>query len=310
MTTPKGRLAVSLEQKHHFVFTAGKVLPELVNKSVTRVMGVPADGSPFEHRGTALLCEIDGRQAVITANHVLTEMEREGRFSGRSLSCTTDGWSSTIYRFPEIDAAVFLPDAPLVLNKEKRFWLADVSDESAALLAEDYVLLQGYPVRFARFSALGPAYLSQTYTHCTSIRPKESDFSEETRAYIKEQVPEYPLIPDGILKPFQFALNYAEETGPLKTPEGEEVTKKSIIEDYSPLYRDGPSYPGQKPWGPFGLSGSPVWRYGAYECDWTYEKWSPDMARLTGIVTHWNETHQILVVTPFAEILRLLSRAG
>lgn len=66
---------------------------------------------------------------------------------------------------------------------------------------------------------------------------------------MKEQMPEYPLIPDGILKPYQIALSYAEETGPLKTSEGDEVTKKSILEDHSPLYRDGPSYPGQKPWG-------------------------------------------------------------
>lgn len=310
MSSPKGRLAVSLEQKHEFIFTAGKSLPQLVNRSVARIMGVPADGGPFEHRGTALLCTIGGRQAIVTANHVLTEMDKERRFSGASLSCTSKGWSSTTYRFPDIDAAVLLPDSPLELNEEKQFWPAAVSDESADLLAEDYVLLQGYPVRFARYSALGPAYLSQNYTHCTSIRPKEGDYPEEVRAYIKEQVPEYPLIPDGILKPCQFALNYAEETGPLKTFEGDEVTKKSIIEDHSPLYRDGPSFPGQKPWGPFGLSGSPVWRFGAYECDWTYGKWSTELARLTGIVTHWNEAHQILAVTPFAEILRCLDNAA
>jgi len=309
MTTPKGRLTVSIEQKHDFVFTAGKILPELVNKSVTRVMGVPANGDPYEHRGTALLCEIGGRKAIVTANHVLTEIEKEVRFSGMLLSCAAKGFRTTNYRFPEIDVAVLVPDEPIEMNEEKRFWPAGVSDESAALLAEDYVLLQGYPARFARFLALGPAYFSQSYTHCTSIRRKESDFSEEVRVYVKEQVPEYPLIPEGVLKSCQVALNYAENTGPLKTLEGQEVTKKSILEDHSPLYRDGTSYHSQKPWGPFGLSGSPVWRFGAYECDWTCEKWSTDMARLTGIVTHWNEAYQILVVTPFAEIMRHLSQA-
>jgi hypothetical protein len=51
------------------------------------------------------------------------------------------------------------------------------------------------PVRFARFTALGPAYVSQSYTHCTSIRPKESNFPEEVRALVQERVPGYPLIP-------------------------------------------------------------------------------------------------------------------
>lgn len=60
---------------------------------------------------------------------------------------------------------------------------------------------------------------------------------------MNEHVPEYPLIPDGILKPCQVALNYAERTGPLKTAEGDEVTKKSVLEDHSALYRDGPPTP-------------------------------------------------------------------
>jgi hypothetical protein len=309
MTSPKGRLASSLEQKHDFIFKAGKVLPALVNRSVTRVMGVPIDGGPFEHRGTALLCAIKGQQAIVTANHVLTEMEKEGRFSATAFSCMTQGRQSTIFRFVDIDVAVFFPEKPIDIRDEIRFWPAEASDESCALLAEDYALLQGYPVRFARFLALGPAYVSQAYTHCTSIRLKESDLPEEAREFVKEQVPEYPLIPDGILKPCQVALNYAEDTGPLKTLEGEEVTKKSILDDHSALYRDGPAFPGQKPWGPFGLSGSPAWRFGAYGCDWNVERWSPDLARLMGIVTHWNEAHQILVVTPFAEVLSRLERA-
>lgn len=93
----------------------------------------------------------------MTANHVLTEMEKEGRFSATAFSCTSKGWSSKIYRFPEIDVGVFVSDPPIEVSDEKQFWYAEVSDESCALLPEDYVLLQGYPVRFARFLALGPA---------------------------------------------------------------------------------------------------------------------------------------------------------
>jgi hypothetical protein len=309
MTQPLGRLASNIEQQHHFIFEVGKVLPTLVNASVTRIMGVPRDGGAFEHRGTALLCEIGGQQAVVTANHVLTEMDKERRFASASLSCASKSWHSTNLAFPDIDVAVFLPDVPIELSEEKKFWPSSICDDSSDILADDYVLLQGFPVRFARFTVFGPAYLAESYTHCTSIRPRESDFPEEVRAHLKVLVPDYPLIPEGILRSSQFALNYAEDTGPLKTAEGEEVTNKNILEDYRPLYYDSPTFPGQKPWGPFGLSGSPVWRFGAYECGWNFDKWSPSMARLAGIVTHWNEAHQILVVTEFAEVLRHLRDA-
>ena len=54
------------------------------------------------------------------------------------------------------------------------------------------------------------------------------------------------------------------------------------------------------------MSGSPVWRFGALECDWNYDAWSANLCSLAGIVTDWNEGHQILIVTPFLEIMKRL----
>ena len=75
------------EAMETFVLEVGKVLPKETWKYVTRVVGTPKDGAPQEHRGTALLLSLDGHQAFVTAEHVLSEMDQEGRFSSAGLAC-------------------------------------------------------------------------------------------------------------------------------------------------------------------------------------------------------------------------------
>lgn len=165
-----------------------------------------------------------------------------------------------------------------------------------------------YPDIFTHYTAFIPGFVSEGYTHCASIRPRESIFAPEALAIVKEQFPHYMPIPDSLMRPSQFAINYAEDTGPLKTVNGEEVSDEAILNSHSRLYSDGISFEGQERHGAFGLSGSPVWRFGAIECDWQIESWSENLPRVTGIVTDWNEGQGILIATPFGEITRRLSK--
>jgi hypothetical protein len=55
---------------------------------------------------------------------------------------------------------------------------------------------------------------------------------------------------------------------------------------------------------PGGLSGSPVWRIGAYHRK--PEAWSPEASRLVGVVTRWNPDKRVLLATDVASLLKLL----
>jgi hypothetical protein len=55
--------------------------------------------------------------------------------------------------------------------------------------------------------------------------------------------------------------------------------------------------------GPGGLSGSPVWRIGA--SGRKRGEWSPELAQLVGIVTHWDKEARILIATRASKLLEL-----
>ena len=294
-----------LDDKHTFVFEAGKLLQAFCNDFVTRVFAVHADNSPAEHRGTALMCTIDGRRAFVTANHVLTQIAADPRFRTFGISAMREGAQCTIRQFDDLDIAVIIPDGTPDVRETKGFWPAERSDANIGALKDDYLMVHGYPCRLSRFFAMIDGYNSETYTHCTSIRPRESEFSTEELAAIRMHFPNYLPVPDKLLRPGQFAMNYAEDSGPLRTSDGQDVSE-AIRKDYAPLYQDGVALPGQKTWGAYGLSGSPVWRFGARECDWQFPAWSVDCAHLVGIVTDWNEGHQILIATPIAHVFERL----
>jgi hypothetical protein len=57
---------------------------------------------------------------------------------------------------------------------------------------------------------------------------------------------------------------------------------------------------------PSGLSGSPVFRIGAYGED--ASKWRPDNARLVGVVARWNHSKRVLLATGTDELLALAHR--
>ena len=214
-------------------------MPGLTFRYVTRVAGIPKDGGPYEHRGTALLCMIEGRQAFITADHVVTEMAKEDRFAATALSCVSETKPASTLHFEDIDIAVLIPTETVDVRDGKQFWPSERADITTKPLPADYLITHGYPDSFSRFSAFGPSYVSETYVHCTSIRLKGSDFRAEKLEEAREHFPNYLPVPDDLLRPGQFAINYAEEAGPLMSPYGEEIVRPGMISKYSALYRDG-----------------------------------------------------------------------
>lgn len=290
-----------------FLFEAGKVLPQSVARSVTRILGVRKDGGPPDYRGTALLCTLAGRPAFITANHVLTEVEKTGDYKCVGISAAIGGFQATYARFEDIDIAVILPERDIKVGDGSVFWPDALCDRELpdSVMASDYMLVYGFPARFSRYTAFVKGTVSEGYTHCTWVRPRESQsLLPEWRPFA--EIEGHPPVADELLEPWQYCLNFAENTGPLKTHEGEPVTSRGILEEHSGLYLDLPAPPGSQPYGAFGLSGSPVWRFGAAEAGWSLDRWSAESARLTGIVTHWNENQSLLIATRFEDIAKRL----
>jgi hypothetical protein len=288
-----------------FAFEAGKILPRIVAKSATRILGVRKDGGPNDHRGTAAICTFAGRLGFVTANHVLTEMNNTGHYSSVGVSGVVGGFKADYAIFEDIDVAVILPTTEIQLADDCASWPESQADrgKSDSVMASDYMLLYGFPGRFSRFSAFTEGSVSQGYTHCTWVRPRQSQALQAVWQPLAE-IPGYPPVADKLLDPWQFCLNFAEKTGPLKTPEGEEVTSAGVLGEHAGLYVDLRTLPGQQPYGAFGLSGSPVWRFGASEAEWSLDRWSPASARLIGIVTHWNDEQSFLIATKFEEVTK------
>ena len=298
-------MAADHQQKQTFIFEAGKVLPPLCHKFVTRVVAARNDGA-CDHRGTALMIRFGDQQAFVTALHVLTEIERDANYRSFGFSAVAEGGYVDIHRFEDVDVAVIFQREPVSPKDGNEFWSSERTDASSKELASDYLLVHGYPDIFTHFTTFLPGFVSESYTHFAAIRPRESTFSPKALSVVREQFPNYLPVPDSVMKPSQFAINYAEDSGPLRTAQGEEITSEATLKSYSRLYSDGIAFAGQERHGAFGLSGSPVWRYGAIECTWSIDNWSKNLPSVTGIVTGWNEGCGIHIATPFSEITHRL----
>ncbi len=204
----------------NFLFEAGKVLPQFVVKSVTRILGIRKDGGPADHRGTAVMCWVQGRQAFVTANHVLTEIEKSDDYRCTGISASPDGFQTQYLRFPDIDVAVIMPENEITVRAGSVFWQSDWCDlQEHVVMVGDYVLMYGFPARFSRFSNFLPGNISEGYTHVTLVRPRHSQAQDPLWKPFAE-IAGYPPIPDELLQSWQFCLNFDEPTGPLKTQEG------------------------------------------------------------------------------------------
>lgn len=288
----------------HFVFEAGKLLPQIVAKSVARILGIRKDGKHPDLRGTAVLCTISGVRVFITASHILTELEETGEYSGIGIGAVIGGFQADYIHLDEIDIVVIVPRVEIEVGDEHLFWPEhrvdlDTSDDLTPL---DYMLVYGFPARFSRYSAFVGCNVSQGYTHCSWVRPKVS-CAMQPRWQAFSEIDGYPPVDDELLHPWEFCVNFANDTGPLKTPEGQFVTNRGILEEHAGLYLDEQSFLIGQPFGASGLSGSPVWRFGAAESSWNIDKWSPISSRLTGIITRHNAIVSGLIVTKFSTIV-------
>ncbi len=291
-----------------FIFDAAKVLVPVVAKSVTRLLGIRKDGGPPDYLGTALICKLDGQPMFITANHVLTEMEKTGEYRCVGISGAIGRFQAQYCRFEDIDVAVIVPEIEIELDENCTYWPSELCDCDYPdfVLASDYMLLYGFPARFSRYTAFVQGIVSEGYTHCTWVRPRQSQAMQpEWKPFAG--IDGYPPVPEGLLHPWQFCLNFAEHTGPLKTPQGDLVTSRGVLEEHSGLYFAQQTFPGKQPYGAFGLSGSPIWRFGAAETGWSLDQWSFKSARLAGIVTDWNEGHSMLIATKFGAITKRIA---
>lgn len=303
--------------REEFLYFVSKRLPTHCVQFVTRIVGVRKDEGPADHRGTALLAKAGDRCLVITALHVLIEIEQLEEYSHAAVSALIEGRRTSEYRIPELDVVVWEFESPLKLQPGKDCWPVDQADPAYQLLIVDTAMVVGFPARHSRFTAFLGGQHSSSYSLFTWLRPRERDLEEfDELRKLTEETSDFPIAPEAnakgepLMKPKQFAINYIWESGPLKTLEGTDVIDETTLDDYAALYLDGVAFSDQKSHGAYGLSGSPVWRIGASDCDWDTSKWSEENAQLAGIVTSWNEGHDLLVVTPINEILSSLRERG
>jgi hypothetical protein len=205
--------------------------------------------------------------------------------------------AGTIRYFDEIDIAVYLPSREFPLGQDKDFWPEDQIEPSIVPAKTDYLFVQGFPVRFARRSGLAGGLVSETLSSGAMMRLDSLESPEIS--------PGQDLLPEGLLKDHQFAFDFDFNPENFEGPDG--VTLPGDTEHWRELFvpSEGETFPGQRPRGAYGLSGSPVWRIGAP--DQPSRDWSPSAARLIGIVTDWNPDQKILIATSTAELIAVSS---
>jgi hypothetical protein len=294
---------LTVTEKRDFAFSTIRPMATYTMPYLTQVIGV-LDDHTGEYRGTGIYLMMGGRQAVVTAAHVLREAATTGRYSSLTFS---RGWgeppaivAGTIRYFDEIDIAVYLPSRDFPIGRDKEFWREERIERGMVRPRTDYLFVQGFPVRFARFSTLLGGLVSETVSSGAMMRLGDRDFVSE----IPEVSIHSDLLPDGLLKDHQFAFDFSPDAEKLEGPDGS--TSRSVVEDWRELFLtgEGQSLPGQRLKGAYGLSGSPVWRIGA--SDGPTRDWTPLASRLVGIVTDWNPDHKILIATSTAKLLDIL----
>lgn len=244
---------LSEQEKRDFLLST---IPRMANHTfpfLTQVVGV-VDDRTGEHRGNGVFCKIGGRQAIVTARHVIDEAAESGRF--QSIAFTRGSGEKPavapgiIVSSEEFDLAVYLPDRDFPIGESKRFWPEEGIKGDLSILPRDYLFVQGFPGRFSRFTTLGAnALASESLAYGAMMRLTEDDIPAGDRDRFVLENPDDPLLPSGSLKPHQFALNFSTDPTSFLDPEGHRVHRPSHIEDWSELFRpagDHETLPGQK----------------------------------------------------------------
>jgi hypothetical protein len=290
--------------KRLFIQSAIKAMAAYTLPYLTQVIGV-IDDKTGQFRGTGFFCELAGRQAIVTAAHVLREAAATGRFVSLTFSRGNAEAPAIVageIRYQDsYDLAIYYPERRFPLGEQKRFWPGDRIDRDPRSILRDYLFVQGFPQRFSRFTTLGGnASFSESLAYGAMVRYREQDIAAEEREQFDQDLPAYNFLDDNFLEPHQFALNFWVEPDHFLDPE----SKPSVIRDWSEVFEEGQSLPGQRSRGAYGLSGSPVWRTGASGRN--SRRWSPEWSQLVGVVTHWNSSAKILIATSSSKMFELL----
>jgi hypothetical protein len=287
-------------EKRDFALSTIRPMATFTLPYLTQVVGV-VDDQTGEYRGTGFYCMIDGRQAVVTAAHVLREAAATGRYS--SLAFTRGSGepptivAGTIRYFDDVDLAVYLPTGDFQIGQDKAFWPEDRIDHSVIRAKTDYLFVQGFPARFVRFSRLIGGLVSESLSSGAMMRLNSQDFPGTS--------PGSDILPDGLVRDHQFAFDFDFHVEYFEGPDG--PASSSLAKHWQDVFipGEGETLPGQRPRGAYGLSGSPVWRVGA--SDRPIRDWVPSASKLVGIVTDWNPDHKVLIATSAANLFDVSS---
>lgn len=294
-------------EKRSFVESTVKPMADYTMRFLTQVAGV-IDESTGEFRGTGLLCSIAGRQAIVTAAHVIKGMTEDGRILGPAFS-RGNGEPPAIVPgriFSSIhhDLAIYFPSEVFPIGEDKAFWPDERIDRNPAMLTKDALFVHGFPGRFSRFTTLaGGAMVSESLGYAAMMRYQERDIPGDERLGFDRDLPAYDFLPADFLQPHQFAINFWVQPDFITKDAANGHATERRYEDWSDVFRSGDTFTGQRPRGASGLSGSPVWRIGA--AGRSIKNWDTECAQLVGIVTHWNEEQRVLIATRASCLLEL-----
>lgn len=207
--------------KTQFILSTIPRMAEYTYPYLTSIVGVinPQTG---RHLGTGLRCTLSGRQAVVTALHVIEAAQSEPGGFALSAGYAEHPFqvSGRIFFDQEGDLAIYhLPDNYPWQREGIAFWPEDRIERSTDRLATDYLFAHGYPGARSKFLSLVQGVASKSLPYGAMQR--------------LDNLP-------GDLESFQFALDF--DPANMRQPESA-GTVNPFVE-------------------PAGLSGSPVWRIG------------------------------------------------
>ena len=292
-------------EKSEFVLSTIRPMAEHTLPCVTQVIGV-LDEHQGEFLGTALYCLLDGRQAVVTAAHVLREAAASGKYGSLAFTRGSEQApgivAGLIHYFDEFDLAIYRPERDFFIGQDKLYWPEARIERTIAPAKTDYLFMQGFPARFARFSTLLRGGVSESLSSGAMMRLEATEGSADDPSTPSDGAD----IPRGLLREHEFAFDFSPDSQLIDDP-GRPMSGNEQ-EDCRRIFApgEGTTLPGQKPAGAFGLSGSPVWRVGA--SGQTIRSWDPRASQLVGFVTQWNSEWGVLIATSSAKLLEVSSQ--
>jgi hypothetical protein len=185
-TTTPGPV-LSLQEKEAFLRIALADMAKHTFTFICSVIGV-WDETLGRHCGSALRCNLNGRRAILTAHHVITEAASAPLGLAVSTAYGTPPYlvHGPVNIDPIADLAVyFLPDD--YPCSDAAFWPSERIERSPEKLATDYLFLHGFPGKTSRPSRLLGGVISKSLPYGAMQR--------------LDNVPTH-------LRPFEFAVEY------------------------------------------------------------------------------------------------------